>query len=161
MPPFWPSCQSVSLHGLPVVPVTMFTSCQKIAPLHPPQTVLLPFGTEYLLEFYFYFKLFIFCILRELIFVIGKEWLFLQGFNVCDFWEVYFNWNYCIFIYFYLINRQNTGMWQLKHFKTSVSITMMPCPKVADYSDKTVSVPLHALSPDLLEIFLFLAQRWF
>jgi len=31
-----------------------------------------------------------FCVLRELIFAIGKNWLFLLGINFCDFQEVVF-----------------------------------------------------------------------
>jgi len=35
----------------------------------------------------------IFCVLRELIFAIGKGWFFLLGINFCDFLEVVFKRN--------------------------------------------------------------------
>ena len=49
----------------------------------------IPCGTKFLLEFNFADWRFL-CVLRELIFAIGKDWLFLLGINFCDFLEVAF-----------------------------------------------------------------------
>jgi len=59
----------------------------------------------YLVALNFCMSLFVnrqfYCILQELIFAIVKDWCILLGTNFCDFWEVTFNPNCNIYVFFH------------------------------------------------------------